>query len=126
MSRTSLKVHKRNAVLFSSLAIVGLTAAILSEVYKTGANVFLSSIGAELCMINPHRTHRELELHDKPLVFKIHDSFLSLLRAPYHSFIESIAPKYEATRHIHFHIPYKTKQLIDNDRATAVKSGTLV
>lgn len=99
--------------------------ASLFEIQRSGHKVIISSIKEEIRIINPHQSHRKLELEGKNYFFKTINEIKSLLNFPFHSIAELISPRYSNLKHIHLHIPFKTKQLIDADRAEAVKSGTL-
>ena len=90
MSRTHLKHEKKVLKLTQYL---GLLVAILIEFQKSDPKVIFSTIKEDLRVLNPHRSHRRIELEKSNYFQKTIDEIESLLYLPFHSLSEFISPR---------------------------------
>lgn len=121
MSKTNLYSTRKPYRFALVGAFFGVFFAFSYEAVRAGKLIYIQTLVQDIGILNPHRTYKNVETYQE-----FRDSQLfSLLRLPYHTLSELVFPRYSEVRHIHLHIPYKSRRIIDTDRTLARKVGFL-
>lgn len=132
MSRLLLFKKSGQSKLAFVYIFTGFSVGIIALIRNVELPILLQNIAEEITIVNQHMSSIGY-LSDKNGSGSEKISFLQklkpvareMLKAPYHSIQEIISPRHVNTRTLRITIPFKSEEILDQDRKLAIENGYL-